>query len=84
MNYINQLILFIYLVFSGLHLRHMEVPRLAVKLELQLLAYATATASRDPRCISAPHHSSWQHWILNLLSEARDGTRILRDPSRVR
>ena len=30
--------------FSGLHLRHTEVPRLGVKLELQLPAYATATA----------------------------------------
>ena len=30
-------------VFWGLHLRHMEVPRLGVKLELQLPAYARAT-----------------------------------------
>ena len=37
--------LFIYLVFLGLHLRHMEVPRLRVKSELQLLAYDTATAT---------------------------------------
>ena len=32
-------------VFLGLHLWHMEVPRLGVKLELQLPAYATATGS---------------------------------------
>ena len=30
--------------FSGLHAWHMEVPRLGVQLELQLLAYTTATA----------------------------------------
>ena len=29
---------------GGPHLRHMEVPRLGVELELYLLAYATATA----------------------------------------
>ena len=30
--------------FSGLHLWHMEVPRLGVDVELELPAYATATA----------------------------------------
>ena len=29
--------------FLGLHLRHIEVPRLGVKSELQLMAYITAT-----------------------------------------
>ena len=33
-----------FLLVSGLHLQHMEVPRLGVKLELQLLAYTTAIA----------------------------------------
>ena len=32
----------------GLHLRHMEVPRLGVKSELQLPAYTTAAAMPDP------------------------------------
>ena len=31
-------------VFLGLHTQHMEVPRLGVQLELQLWAYAAATA----------------------------------------
>ena len=31
--------------FLGSYLRHMEVPRLGVKLELQLPAYTTATAN---------------------------------------
>ena len=35
-------------VFYGLHRQHMEVPRLGVESELQLPAYATATATPDP------------------------------------
>ena len=50
----------------------MEFPRLGVKLELQLLAYTTATAMPDLSHVCDLHHSSWQHWILNPLSEARD------------
>ena len=59
----------------------MEVPRLGVKSELQLLAYATATAMQDLSHVFELNHSSWQHWILNPLNEARDRTRILMDPS---
>ena len=62
----------------------MEAPRLGVKLELQLPAFATAAATWDPRCICDLHHSSQQHWMLNPLSRARDQTRILTDTSRVR
>ena len=51
------------------YLWHMELPRLGVKLELWLPAYATATATRDP---SDLHHSSWKRQILNPLREARD------------
>ena len=57
----------------------MKVPRLRVKLELHLPAYATATATQDPSHICDLHHSSWQCWILNSLSEARDQTCILMD-----
>ena len=39
---------FVFCLFLGLHLQHMEVPRLGVKLELQLPAYATAIAMQDP------------------------------------
>ena len=52
----------------------MEVPGLGVKLEVQLLAYTTATAMWDPSCLCDLHHSSWQHPILNPLGEARDQT----------
>ena len=45
-------IIFIFLTylfcFLGLHLWHMDVPRLGVKSELQLSAYATATEVPDP------------------------------------
>ena len=57
----------------------MEVPRLVVKSELQLLAYATVTAMWDPSRVCDLHHSSWQRWIPNLLREARDRTHILMD-----
>ena len=53
----------------------MEVPGLGVKLELQLLAYTTATP--DPSHICDLHYSSQQLQILNPLSEAKDQTCIL-------
>ena len=58
-------------------------PRLGVKLELQLPAMASATAMRDPSHVSDLHHSSWQHQILNPLSEARDRTLILMGASQI-
>ena len=45
--------------FLGPHLRDLEVLRLGIQSELQLLAYNTATAKRDPCCICHLHHSSW-------------------------
>ena len=61
----------------------MEVPRLGVKSELQLLAYTTTTATQDPSHICDLHRILWQHQILNPLSEAKDRTCILMDPSQV-
>ena len=72
---------FFFFFFSGPHLRHMEVPRLGVASELYLPAYATATATPDPSCVSNLHHSAGQHQFLNPL--ARDGTRILMDTSQM-
>ena len=79
-------IMYIYfggIVFLGPHLHHMEVPKLGVESELQLLAHATDTAVWDPSCVCDPNHSSQQHWILNPLSRARDQTCVLTDTSRV-
>ena len=50
----------------------MEVSRLRVESELQLLTYTTATAMRDPSSVCDLHHHSQQCWILNPLSGARD------------
>ena len=61
----------------------MEVPRLGVQSELQLLAYTTAIATPDPSRLFDLHHSSGQRRILNPLSEARDGTCILMDASQI-
>ena len=65
--------------FLGTYLWHMEVPRLGVELELQLAAYATATATLNPRLICNLRHSLQQGQILNPLNRAWDQTRILID-----
>ena len=75
--------IFIYFSFLGLNTPHMEVPRLGVELELQLPAYATATATSEPSCIFDLHHSSGQYQILNPLSKVRDGTCNLMIPSQI-
>ena len=62
------LVFFGLFVFLGLHLRYMEVPRLGVKSELQVLACTTATATPDPSHFCDLHHSSWQCQILNKMS----------------
>ena len=57
----------------------MEVPRLWVESELQLLTSTTATATPDRSHVCDLHHSSRQRQILNPLSKARDQTCILID-----
>ena len=58
--------------------------QLGVESELQLPAYAIVTATPDPSHVWDLHHSSWQCQILNPLSKARDRTRNLMVPSRIR
>ena len=64
----------------------MEFLRLVVESELQLPAYttATATAMQDPSRVCDLHQGSWQHRILNPLSEAKDQTCNLMDTSQAR
>ena len=50
----------------------MEVPRLGVKSDLQLQAYATVIATVDLSHIYDLHLGLQQCLILNQLSEARD------------
>ena len=57
----------------------MEVPRQGVELELQLLAYATATAMPDLNHIFDLCHSLHQCRVLNPVSETRSQTHILAD-----
>ena len=45
---------FFFFFFLLPHLQHMEVPRIGVELELQLLAYAIGTAMHDPSFQSTP------------------------------
>ena len=60
----------------------MEVPRLMAESELQLPAYATATATEDLSCVcNLP--TARQHQVLNPVSEARDGTLDLMVPSQI-
>ena len=68
-------------LFLGSHPQPMEVPKLGVDSERQLLA--CATAMQDPSHVYNLHHSSREHWILNPLSEAWNRTHNLIDPSRV-
>ena len=70
----STLIFFFSLYCLGSPLWHMEVLRLGVESELQLPAYATATATPDLSCIWELHYSSQPCRILNALSEVRDQT----------
>ena len=75
---------FAVLCFLEPHPRHVEVPRLGVELELQLLAYTTATACgirATPVTYTTAHGKGR---ILQRLSEARNQTRIPTDTSWVR
>ena len=83
-NPADTFILFIYLFcFLGLHLWHMEVSRLGVQSELQLPAYAIATAMQDLSHVCDLYHSSWKCWFLNPMSKARDRKHTLMDTSQV-
>ena len=79
--------LFIYLFmycFLGPHPQHVEVPRLGVQLELQLLAYATATAMEDLSHVCDLYHSSQAPpWAFNPLSETGDRTGNLMVPNQI-
>ena len=51
--------------------------------KLPLPAYTTATATSNLSCVCNLYHSSWQCQIPDPLSEARDQTCILMDPTQV-
>ena len=55
----------------------MEVPSLGVGIRAAAAAYDTAVATLDLSHSCHLCRSLWQRWIINPLSEARDGTHIL-------
>ena len=61
----------------------MEIPRLGIESELQLLVYTTAMAIPDLSHICDLCSSLWHRWILNSLREARDQPLILMGTNRV-
>ena len=54
-GHILLLLLFFFFSFLGLHLRHIEVPKLGVEWEQELPAYATPRASLDLSCVCDLH-----------------------------
>ena len=77
--------LLFFLLFRGAPVAYgsSQARGLGVELELQMLAYAAATAMWDPSYVCDPHHRSWQPWILNPLCKGRDWTCNLMDTSQV-
>ena len=68
----------IFFFFLGLHSRYMEVPRLGVRIGATAASLPTGRTS--PSLGFYLHCSSRAVLILNPLSEAKDGARILIDP----
>ena len=56
---------FLFFFFSGPHPWHMEIPRLGIESELQLLVHTTATAMQDPSLVCGLHQLAATHWIFN-------------------
>jgi len=59
----------------------MEIPRLGVKSELQLLDYAAVM--QDSNHICNLYDSSWQNWIPDPRCKALDQTHILMNTSQI-
>ena len=77
------LFIYLFIYILGLRFWHMEIPRLGVESELQLLTYTTATSMWGPSHVGDLRHGSQQHRIPNPLNEVRDETGILMDTSRI-
>ena len=54
----------LFCLFTATPVTYGSSQAIGVKSELQLLAYATSTATWDPSHICDLHHCSWQHQIL--------------------
>ena len=82
-TYLSLVGLEFFFFFLAPHPWHMEVPRLGVKLQLQLPAYTTVTATQDPSHILDLHSNLWQCQILTPRSKARDRTHSLMETSEI-
>ena len=71
---------FFFFFFMWLHPQHLEVSRLEVELEQQLL---DCTHSHSNLRVCNLHHSLWQCWILNPRSGTEDQTLVLMNTSQV-
>ena len=71
---------FFFFVFSGPYPQHIEVPSLGVKLEVQLLAYATA--ERGIWAVSSTYTTDHRN-TRSLTGEAKDQTSVFMDTSQV-
>ena len=71
-------VFFFFFALLGLNPQHMKVPRLRVESELR---QSHSNVEFEP-CLRL-HHSSQQRQILNPVSEVRDRTHVLMDPSQV-
>ena len=76
-------VFFVAVVFLGLHLWHMEVPRLGAESEVHPLAYATATAMPVWAASATYATGHGNAGAFNPLSEARDWTHVLMDTSQI-
>ena len=72
---------YLFFVFLGPHLWHMEVPEPRGRIGAAAASLHHATATPDQRHICDLCCRSQQHQIFNLLSEARDWTHVLMDTS---
>ena len=75
---------FFFLSFEGCTCSMRKFPGQGLNQSCSHLAYTTATATPELSLICDLHQSSWQSWIFNLLSEARDRTCVLMDTSQIR
>ena len=69
-----------FFLLSGLHLWHLEVPRLGLNQSSSCLP-KPQPEQRDLSCICDPCSSSWQFGVLNPWIEATDWTHVLLDTS---
>ena len=70
--------------FFGLFSRDTHAPYWSSQARVLIVAAAASLHhSHSNAAYTTAHHSSWQCQILKPLSEARDGTHVLKDTSQV-